>query len=210
LQLFPSTLLISKSNLTLKKHIELFCQNLNNLLTPNNPDILIIGQNSWTINDVRQLKKFFSQKPLSHQNKIGLIFSADQMAPPAQNALLKILEEPGPNHYLVLTTKKPQALLPTILSRCQQIHLSSKKNVVTSAIPKNQNLAQNLKTASKLSLDKDAILSLLSQELNYQQQTLIKNPSPLISKNIKHLIHSLDMIRHNVDPRCALDSYLLS
>jgi hypothetical protein len=69
--MFPSTLIISQSILKTKKQIEILCQKLENQLHPNNPDILTIGQDSWTINDIRQLRKFFSQKPLSHQNKIA-------------------------------------------------------------------------------------------------------------------------------------------
>ncbi len=207
---FPSTLIISDSVSKTEKRISRFCQNLKNLLNPNNPDILTIGRLSWTINDIRQLKKFFSQKPLSHQNKIALILSADQLAAPAQNALLKVLEEPGPHHYLLLSTDKPQALLPTILSRCHQIFLSSKTTLASSAIPQSLNLQQKLATADRLAVNKDAVLPLLKKELNFQQQSLVKNPSPSTAKKIRRLIHSLQMIDHNVDPRSALDYYLLS
>jgi hypothetical protein len=67
-----------------------------------------------------------------------------------------------------------------------------------------------LTLANRLSIDKEAILPLLTQELNYQQQNLVKNPSALVSQKIKLLLHSHDMIKHNVDPRSALDFYLLS
>ena len=38
----------------------------------------------------------------------------------ASNALLKVLEEPPPGSHIVLVSAAPQALLPTILSRCQR------------------------------------------------------------------------------------------
>ncbi|MBR7104670.1 MAG: hypothetical protein IKC65_06985 [Lentisphaeria bacterium] len=55
--------------------------------------------------------------------KIGLIFEADRMNSEAQNALLKTLEEPPPETTLILSTGNPASLLPTTISRCQQIPL---------------------------------------------------------------------------------------
>jgi DNA polymerase III subunit delta' len=55
--------------------------------------------------------------------KIVVIVDCDRMNANAQNAFLKTLEEP-PNHtLLMLITAQPQALLPTILSRCVQLPL---------------------------------------------------------------------------------------
>jgi hypothetical protein len=41
----------------------------------------------------------------------------------AQNALLKVLEEPGESVLWVLVTSRPQSLLPTLRSRCVQVRL---------------------------------------------------------------------------------------
>ena len=56
--------------------------------------------------------------------KFGVIEFADRMNEPAANALLKTLEEPPPQTLLLLLTDAPQALLPTIVSRCETISLS--------------------------------------------------------------------------------------
>ena len=40
-----------------------------------------------------------------------------------QNALLKNLEEPAPNTYIIMTTDRSNALLETIYSRCQVINI---------------------------------------------------------------------------------------
>ena len=53
--------------------------------------------------------------------RVIVIAEADQMTIEATNSLLKILEEPPDFTHLVLTTSKPNLLLPTILSRCQEI-----------------------------------------------------------------------------------------
>ncbi len=56
--------------------------------------------------------------------KVILIHPAQAMNPIAANALLKTLEEPAGQLRLVLTTNDPDALLPTIRSRCQRLQLA--------------------------------------------------------------------------------------
>lgn len=55
--------------------------------------------------------------------KVILIHPAQAMNPTAANALLKTLEEPAGRLRLVLTTNDPEALLPTVRSRCQRLRL---------------------------------------------------------------------------------------
>jgi len=55
--------------------------------------------------------------------KFGLILEADRMNENAQNAFLKTLEEPPGGTMLLLLTCHPGQLLPTIRSRCQNLHL---------------------------------------------------------------------------------------
>lgn len=53
-------------------------------------------------------------------HKVLIIPAADRMTEAASNALLKTLEEPTDNTYLVLLTHRVTGLLPTILSRCEK------------------------------------------------------------------------------------------
>ena len=55
--------------------------------------------------------------------KVLIIYQADSMTESSANALLKTLEEPTANTYLILTTDKPERILPTILSRCEKLTL---------------------------------------------------------------------------------------
>ena len=61
--------------------------------------------------------------------KIGIVQDADRLNENAQNAFLKTLEEPLPRCLLILVTGRPSELLPTILSRCQALHLTDNKCV---------------------------------------------------------------------------------
>jgi DNA polymerase-3 subunit delta' len=75
--------------------------------------------------DVRGLIRRMSQTAFDGGWKAGVILSAECMNVNSANALLKTLEEPPPKSLLLLVTDSPQSLLPTILSRCQKIVLSS-------------------------------------------------------------------------------------
>jgi DNA polymerase-3 subunit delta' len=55
--------------------------------------------------------------------KVILIHPAQAMNMVAANALLKTLEEPAGQLRLVLTAHDPEALLPTVRSRCQRLRL---------------------------------------------------------------------------------------
>jgi DNA polymerase-3 subunit delta' len=76
------------------------------------------------INSVRELRRSLYLKITSAGRKIVLIFDAHLLSVgqgEAANALLKILEEPPPDTTLLLVTDHKYDLLPTILSRCQNI-----------------------------------------------------------------------------------------
>lgn len=205
--IFPATLIVGPASNHL---VDNLTKQLGHPSLTNNPDITIINEISgWTIESVRQIKLFFSQKPFSHSTRICLVFNADNLENPAQNAILKILEEPGENNYIIFTSQIPGKLLPTILSRCHVISLKSNVTI-NSTTPVPQALNQRLLLSDKLGFDKTAIKSWLESELSALQQLLVKKPSPEISANIKNLIKAIDMINHRVDPRAALDFYLLS
>jgi DNA polymerase-3 subunit delta' len=77
--------------------------------------------------DIRGLIKRMTQTSFEGGWKAGVIVSADCMNVNSENALLKTLEEPPKKSVLLLITDSPQALLPTIISRCQKIVLSEGK-----------------------------------------------------------------------------------
>lgn len=84
--------------------------------------------NSIGIERIREIDKFISLKvPSSNAtNKISrivIIEDADLLTVEAQNALLKNLEEPPSDTFILLETSNPKALLPTILSRAQQVEV---------------------------------------------------------------------------------------
>jgi replication-associated recombination protein RarA len=84
----------------------------------------LVDIDSITIDQARQIKKFFVLRANDSTSKrVVIIDNADLMTTEAQNSLLKTLEEPPVNCYIVLTSSRPQRLLSTILSRLTTRHL---------------------------------------------------------------------------------------
>ena len=67
------------------------------------------------------LRREMSFLPVEGRFVVGVLTSADRIRTEAANALLKLLEEPGPHVVLVLTAERVENVLPTILSRCQRV-----------------------------------------------------------------------------------------
>ena len=77
--------------------------------------------------EIQLLKKEFSIKSY-YGKKIYWIKDVEKMTDQAANSLLKFLEEPEEDIIAILSCKNTSAVLPTIISRCQQIKLVGKKD----------------------------------------------------------------------------------
>lgn len=62
-----------------------------------------------------------SYRPFEANRRVFVIEAADALAPEAQNALLKTLEEPPAYAHLILLSAEPAALLATVRSRCSEV-----------------------------------------------------------------------------------------
>lgn len=82
------------------------------------------SQGSIKKEEVQNLIHYFEQTPLEKKGvMVYLIHCVEGMTPEAENSLLKFLEEPNPSAYAILTTRNEAKVLPTIVSRCQSLHL---------------------------------------------------------------------------------------
>ena len=80
------------------------------------PDLLTLSYGLFSVDDARAVSEMASRAPLTGDKKV-LIISAPRMFHEAQNALLKLLEEPAPGVTIILVLPSEGILLPTLRSR---------------------------------------------------------------------------------------------
>lgn len=87
------------------------------------PDLLLVE--AWRtgikIDQVRESVREIAGLPFEARVRVVVLDDAHLMTEPAANSLLKSLEEPPRTSHVVLVSSAPQALLPTIRSRCQTL-----------------------------------------------------------------------------------------
>lgn len=90
-------------------------------LLPEKDEKVDIVKGTITVQSIRRLYEATRTKDTN--GRIVIIDYAERMAIPAQNAFLKLLEEPSSNTRFVLLTHQPDSLLPTVVSRSQRVDL---------------------------------------------------------------------------------------
>lgn len=96
-------------------------------LAGSHSDLLVIDSSGSSIgvDSVRQLSQFMYGRAQQQLNKVVVLASAEKLTEAAANALLKTLEEPPQNSFLLLQTQAANTLPATLLSRCQRWALSA-------------------------------------------------------------------------------------
>lgn len=96
------------------------CSSCKKALTSSHPDIVVYGGNgsrSFHIDTVREIKLKSYIAPNESAKKVIILRDVQDMTVQAQNALLKIFEEPPEHVVFILTCDNINRLLPTIISR---------------------------------------------------------------------------------------------
>ncbi len=95
------------------------------------PDLHILypsnDRSDYTVDAIKELKRSFSLTRATARNRILLVMGAEGLSAAASapaNALLKILEEPRQDTFLILCTQESHRLLATVKSRCQLYRVS--------------------------------------------------------------------------------------
>lgn len=98
------------------------CKSCRQFSSDNHPDFYTVVPSGATIKleQIHQIQKSVGYRSYQGGRQVYIIRQCDVMTLEAANALLKTLEEPQGNTVFILTSSRPYALLPTILSRCQQ------------------------------------------------------------------------------------------
>lgn len=200
------------------------------------PDLIILQPpNSLGINQVRTLQQQLALKPYCAPIKAALITQAEKLTLPAQNALLKTLEEPPDRTLIILLAPKKETLLPTVVSRCQIIQLLQKPEIEIDEDSISQYLnilisilgsspGRRIKLAQEYT-NREEALSLVRNLLWLWREILLakagakkgkieKKLNLLTLSQIKKAIKKTEMVRvmleANINPRLAVESLFLS
>ena len=206
------------------------------------PDIgLVVPYNKNILVDaIRDLETEANFRPYQAAARFFVIDDADKMNDSASNALLKTLEEPPAASHLFLITSRPDALLPTIRSRCQTLRFAPvKTQEIENYLLKNKQLAPadaalsarlaNGKLGSAMQTDLEKFRANRAAMLGVLEHILIKeNRAELLrvaeemndAKNkdefetrldiLQNLIHDVWTIRHGADAKLLINLDILS
>ncbi|HID26082.1 MAG TPA: hypothetical protein EYP23_06465 [Thermoplasmata archaeon] len=173
---------------------------------------------SIKIAQIHQLKNQISLTPT--KPRLVWIQQAHLATIPAQNALLKTIEEPPQQTLFVLTTTTYQQLLPTIISRCLL------QKLTPTNLTKNPELLQFIKqiitqppgerlaTLKTIPSQREVALDWTNSLLISLQQVLFQTQQPQTLQTLAKIIQpALDLKQHlaaNVNVTLALEHFLLS
>jgi DNA polymerase-3 subunit delta' len=118
------------------------------------PDFTLIEpkENTIQIEQIRNLNWRLSLKPIKSSILGVVIDDAHSMTREAQNCFLKTLEEPKSKSILVLIVKHPNFLLPTIVSRCENIKFYPvKKEEIKNYLVKKKFQGQDIEQVVEIS-----------------------------------------------------------
>lgn len=101
----------------------------------NHPDLHIVNEDKKSIKreDIDELINSVYKKPYEAKRKVYIIKDSHKMTAQAANTFLKTLEEPPSDTIMILLTTNSNLLLPTIVSRCQEVKF---KNISKETIKK--------------------------------------------------------------------------
>ncbi len=100
------------------------CRVCRQIAADQHPDFHVLAAaGGLKVDAVRQAQQVWNLSPREARYRVALLPEVQHATPAAANALLKTLEEPPEHLVLLLTASEPEALLPTVVSRCEVVRL---------------------------------------------------------------------------------------
>ncbi len=205
--MFTSTLVLAPTFLDQQKTVE----KMFGVSFDPHPDLLVVDESpSISIEAARNIGVWLSSRPYASPKKTVIIFGAERLTIPAQQALLKTLEEPPKYAHIILTAANEFALLQTIQSRCVIVREKNGKKKDVDSLDTAVEIPQTYAEIFALSeeLGKDRIVAVewcvgMMQTLHHLLRT---KPSRLYIQHLKALQQTLHHLKHNVNVKLAIES----
>lgn len=213
-----SLIIVSKNSETSLEQINRLCSK--NKISNIDKDISTFDK-AVGIEDVRNIQKKLYLKPIKSKDKAVVINASLGLTIEAQNALLKILEEPPSNTLIILVTSNKNALLPTVLSRCKIIEIKEDMKISDAEISEYQKIlmslsrdgvGEKLKLSQDFSKTKEEAILFLQNLIIAAREKLTKNPQDKTAlKILSDFQKAYAIIKStNATPRLMLENLLLN
>lgn len=168
---------------------------------------------------VRELKEHLGFAQNSKNIRFCIVMGIDTATVPAQNALLKVIEEPPENTQLVLVGSTLSTVLPTIQSRCivsisntstpysQKVSQATEELYTT--ITSEKSISTALTTAESFTDRAEALL--LATELKHLLHQKIKADSTnqVIPKHLRAVLQLQHQLQHNCNVQLVVEALFL-
>jgi len=151
------------------------------------PDLMIVQSEDGKeipIAKVREVQNFLSYKSYNGNFKIVIVEGAHLMNQEAQSCFLKTLEEPKGQTLLLLVSSKPEMLLDTIRSRCQQIKFFGKQVENKDQTEKDKESLKGILQVAGADL---AVKFKYAKSLDFEEQKLVEILTPF-EKYLRYLL----------------------
>ncbi len=185
-------------------------------------DVVIVSpEKTIGIGDVRNFQSQIFLKPSQGKEKGVVIDAKNGITIEAQNSLLKVLEEPPANTYIIIIALNKDAFLATILSRCKIIELSDNEikdfDELNKTLEKllKAGIGERLKIAQDIAKDKDIALLwieglILATRIKLKEKQNSNNDLRDYLIMIKKLQKGYEIIKNtNANLRLALENLLI-
>lgn len=209
-----------------------FAKELAGLVGCKFPDLMDIGpgeESVISIAKIREVQSFMAYKSYNGGFRIVIVNQAEKMNQEAQSCFLKTLEEPKGQTLIILISSKPEMLLPTIYSRCQNIKFFRPKNfqlspeklarqqIILEGLLKviKADFSEKFKYAKAVDFEKIKIEEILEVLQKYYRQKMLAKieagETLLKIKNVIRLIEEINIqtMFTNASPKLALEILLI-
>lgn len=161
-------------------------------------NLLHFYQKPITIDNVREIYNFAKLK--SKIKRFVIIENIDHMTNEAQNALLKVLEEPPDNTYFITTSSNVINVLPTVLSRLQVLPILTPSKEASVEYFRKSGSSKEIDSAYLISNGQPGLMaSLLSDEDHYLYQYIESAKTILLSNTYDRLTMIDSFIKNKLD-----------
>lgn len=181
---------------------------------PKSEALDINQEGSIGIDTSRLVKEFLSTRPINSTHKLVNIQKSERLTIAAQNALLKILEEPPQYATLLLWSANPYQLIPTIRSRCRLLTISS----TSVKVQKTQSLnsliglshGQRLTQVDEYAKTRTTAQDFINETIYSIRQDLKQSPQPKTLYNLTLALYVNKLLTQNVNVKLALGMFFLN